>query len=93
METSIIETEEKLKNIINAISKGLTHESLKDEMDRLEEKKIQIQTRLLEIKHNQSVVNISEDSVKNLLSKFNRFVRERNIPECKKFIIHMLMKY
>jgi len=86
IQTKLQETNDKLNNIINAVVSGYVESAFKDKMAELEDQKIALETRLKELGSSDPALNMDEETLRKLISKFKGFVQEKNIPECKKFI-------
>lgn len=80
------EIQSQIDNIVQAIANGFTQDTFKAQVDKLEEEKKTIETRLHEHEVTFSKTIVTADSMRKMFSMFKQFVRERNIPECKKFI-------
>lgn len=68
---------------------GIVNNMLKDKLDELEQVKINLDLKISELKiENKDIdtVGITEDQIRVMFSQFRQFVKDRNIPECKKFI-------
>ena len=68
---------------------GIVNNMLKDKLDELEQIKTNLEIRLVELKlenSNSEAINITEEQIKDMFSKFREYVLTRNLPECKKFI-------
>ena len=62
---------------------------LKDKLDELEQVKVKLELELNELKaenKDSDTLNISEEKIKSMFSKFREYVLTRNLPECKRFI-------
>ena len=78
-----------IENILNAIMSGIVNNMLKDKLDELEQVKLNLDLKIneLSIENNGVVsIDITEDQIRSMFSKFKEFVLTRNLPECKKFI-------
>ena len=82
-------TNKEIENILNAIMSGIINDTLKNKLSELENIKLNLEIEMKEIERsseNDGKVNITEEQIKIMFSKFREFVLDRNIPECKKFI-------
>ena len=89
IEDKLEKTNKEIQNILNAIMSGIVNNMLKDKLDELEQIKTNLEIRLVELKmenSNSDVINITEEQIKSMFSKFREYVLTRNLPECKKFI-------
>lgn len=87
LEKELLEVNEKIKNIINAVSMGFASIELKNELDKLNSKKHEIEVSIRNVgieKSNDST--ITKDEVTFQLQHLKTFVIERNYPEIKTFI-------
>lgn len=80
------EVNRQIDNIVNAISSGFVQEAFKEKMEDLEAQKAAIETNITELTLSKKPDCISEDQMRQMFSMFRHFVKEKNIPECKKFI-------
>lgn len=79
-----------ISDILNAIMNGIANNMLKDKLDELEQVKLNLYLKMNELNmENKAVdgVGVTEDQIRSMLSRFKEFVLDRNIPECKKFIV------
>ena len=89
IEDKLEKTNKEIQNILNAIMSGIVNNMLKDKLDELEQIKTNLEIRLVELKmenSNSEAINITEEQIKDMFSKFREYVLTRNLPECKKFI-------
>ena len=89
LEQKLEKVNKEINNILNAIMNGIVNNMLKDKLDELEQVKINLDLKISELKIEHKdidTVSITEDQIRAMFSKFRQFVKERNIPECKKFI-------
>lgn len=84
--------ENQINNIVNAITQGFVQEEFKERMESLKERKTKLEINLKEQQCKNQVPKVTEEQVKKLFSMFRDFVKERNIPECKKFIQNYVEK-
>jgi site-specific DNA recombinase len=82
----------KIGNIVNAIANGYMQSIFKEKMSALEEEKALLETRLREIETSNPAKKIDEAMLKKMIGMFQQFVREKNVPECKKFIQAFVQK-
>lgn len=89
LEIKLEKVNKEINNILNAIMNGIVNNMLKDKLDELEQVKINLDLKISELKIEHKdidTVGITEDQIRAMFSQFRQFVKERNIPECKKFI-------
>jgi site-specific DNA recombinase len=74
-------------NIIEAIATAGSSQSVfLPKLTELEKQKNEMETQLREIEISKTTVNIDEVMLRKIISQFKQFVKDKNIPECKKFI-------
>lgn len=78
--------DKQINNIVSAITQGFAYDEFKTKMEELKGRKTKLEVTLREQENKSQATQITEEQVKNLFSMFRGFVKERNIPECKKFI-------
>lgn len=89
LEIKLEKVNKEINNILNAIMNGIVNNMLKDKLDELEQVRINLDLKISELKIDHKdidTVSITEDQIRAMFSQFRQFVKERNIPECKKFI-------
>ena len=82
----LAEVERQIGNIVKAVSEGFGQESFARKLAELEERKVQITARLAENSSKLRRQEITEAELRQLLAMFRQYVKERNIPEVRKFI-------
>ena len=68
---------------------GIVNSMLKEKLDELEQVKLNLDLKMSELKRENKeidTVGVTEDQIRAMFSQFRKFVIQRNIPECKKFI-------
>ena len=89
LENKLEKVNKEINNILNAIMNGIVNNMLKEKLDELEQVKLNLDLKMSELKReNKEVdtVGVTEDQIRAMFSQFRKFVIQRNIPECKKFI-------
>lgn len=86
MVKELVDIDKQISNIVNAIMQGFNHEEFKEKMDNLKDKKTKLEVLLMSQEARSQDTKVSEEQVRTLFAMFREFVKERNIPECKKFI-------
>lgn len=89
MEIKLEKVNKEMNNILNAIMNGRVNNMLKEKLDELEQVKLNLDLKMNELRiENKDIDNIgvTEEQIRGIFSKFKKFVLEKNIPECKKFI-------
>lgn len=76
-----------MKNILEAIKRGIYDPTFNDELEKLRNQKNQLSLSInQESACLKEIKQVKETDVKQSLEHFSRFVKERNIEECKRFI-------
>lgn len=86
IERELADISKQIGNIVSAITQGFASEELKLKMEELRDRKASLETKLKENEVRSHGLQVTEDQIRKLFSMFRGFVKERNIPECKKFI-------
>ena len=86
MEVKLKEINKQIANIILAIEKGLFSETMNTRMTELEKEKQLLEISIQQLSITDTVVEITEEKLRQMFKMFKQFVTEKNIPECKKFI-------
>jgi site-specific DNA recombinase len=89
---ALAEVERQIGNIVKAVTEGLGQESFAAKLSELEAQKRQITSRLSENSNKLRQREITESELRQLLGVFREYVKERNIPEVKKFIGSFIKK-
>ena len=78
---------QKIGKIIQLVSEsGVSIDTVKDEMKRLEEQKLFVEAQIREIGRDNNTAMITEETIVDLINRSKEFVQTRNIPECRNFI-------
>lgn len=86
------ETKKQIDNIVSAITQGFTQDSFKEKITELEEEKAHLEVKLHELQMKSKSKILTEEEIRRLFSVFKKFVAEKNIPECKRFISNYVEK-
>lgn len=86
IEEKIAVVEKQINNIIATIASGFIQDGFKAKMEELKMQKEELEQQKLVIDESENKPKITEVELKKLFSVFKKFVAQRNIPECKKFI-------
>ena len=89
LENKLEKVNKEINNVLNAIMNGIVNSMLKEKLDELEQVKLNLDLKMSELKRENKeidTVGVTEDQIRAMFSQFRKFVMERNIPECKKFI-------
>lgn len=93
LKTKLAATDNQITNIVSAVAQGFVQDSFKDKMTDLENEKSKLEIRIKELSLQVSnSAQLTPDKMKKLFSVFKQFVKEKNLPECKKFIDHYVDK-
>lgn len=89
----LTEIDGRIKNIINAVSMGFASVDLKNELDRLNLKKNELETNLSKLNvEEKKEERITTEDVKIRLKNIKSFILERDYPEIRKFIKDFVKK-
>lgn len=86
LKLELAEVKRQIGNIVKAVSEGFGQESFVAKLAELEARKVQISARLTENSSKIRQKEITESELRRLLGMFRQYVKERNIPEVRKFI-------
>ncbi len=86
MEKSLEGIKRQITNIVNAIASGVSNATLLGKLEELERQKLDLEQKLLTVGAVKEKAAITEDDLRQLLSRFKDYIADRNIPEIKKFI-------
>jgi site-specific DNA recombinase len=75
-----------MANIVNAVAAGFSQTAFAEKLKELEDALAQTENKIIAIRSRATVPTITEETVRQILSTFREYVRQRNIPEIKKFI-------
>lgn len=79
--------QEKIGKVVQLVSEsGISIETVKDELKRLEERKQFVEGYLKEVRSKNNASLISEDTIFELIQRSREFIKARNIAECRNFI-------
>lgn len=79
-------------NIVTAVSNGNAFQALLDQMGELEERKALLEVRAQELSAKNYEVVVTEDSLRGLFGMFRDAVKQKDIPEIKKFVDSYVQK-
>lgn len=85
-EKQLTQIDNQISNIVTAIADGMLQDVLKDKLLELHRSKSILQAKLDSISAENGLTNISEDMLRSYFSVMKRHVRDRNMPEIKRFI-------
>ena len=78
---------QKISKVIQLVSEsGVSIDTVKEDLKRLEERKRFIEEHVREISRDTDAAMITEETIVGLVNRSRDFVRTRNIPECRNFI-------
>ncbi|MBF0548322.1 MAG: recombinase family protein [Candidatus Riflebacteria bacterium] len=81
-----------IQNILDAISQGMDHSTLKERLTTLESEKIRLQLQIKELEYSDQKPFMDEAALREILKRYSNFVKTRSIPECKKFVREFVEK-
>jgi site-specific DNA recombinase len=85
--TELAEIERKISSIVRLVSEsGISIETVKEDLRRLEERKLFIESYMEEMDLKRKNSLISEEVILELIYKSRDFIRSRNFAECRNFI-------
>jgi site-specific DNA recombinase len=77
----------KIDRIIQLVAdSGISIDTVKDELKRLEERKLAVENYVQEIRMKENISVVSEEMIFGMINKSKELVRARNIPECRNII-------
>jgi hypothetical protein len=81
------EIKAKIDRIIQLVAdSGISIDTLKGELKRLEERKLAVEGYIQEIRMKENTSAVSEEMIFGMINKSKELVRVRNIPECRNII-------
>ncbi|MGX4583027.1 recombinase family protein [Paenibacillus chitinolyticus] len=86
LEKNLRETGKQIDNIVSAIASGVSNATLLGKLEELEVQKLKLEQRFLEYNASKKTAPVTEDALRQLLSKFKEHIDSRNLPEVKKFV-------
>ena len=86
------EIEEKITNIVKAITMGFTSAELKLELEKLEEQKNSLEFNILKVDMKSEATNVTKDDVTEQLKNLRYFLLNRDLVEIKKFMKSVIKK-
>ena len=87
VKAEIVKVTEQISKVIRLVSEsGVSIDTVKDELKRLEERKHYLEDYLQEITLASKAAAISEEMITDLIGRSQEFVKSKNIPECRNFI-------
>lgn len=75
-----------IANIVEAIAAGFSRTVMAAKLNELEDKKNELETRIAALGSSSGQKKISEEELRGLFGMFRGYIKERNVPEIKKFI-------
>ena len=78
---------QKIRKVVQLVSEsGVSIDTVKDEMKKLEERKLFVEAQIREISRDTGASMITDETIIDLINRSKEFVQTRNIPECRNFI-------
>lgn len=78
--------QKQIENIVKAVTSGNAFDSLLSKMGELEEQQAVLETRIEQLKATKRDLVVTEDAMRGLFGLFRESVRDKDIPEIKKFV-------
>lgn len=78
--------QKEIDNIVAAIAEGCSQNVFTKKLNELDAGQAKLEARLAEVRKERSLQVVTEEMLRGAISMFQTFVKERNIPECKRFI-------
>ena len=89
----LADVNQKISKVIQLVSEsGISIDTVKDELKRLEERKQFVEAQIREISRDTDTSIINEETIIALVNHSREFVKTRNIPECRNFIESYISK-
>ena len=83
----LADVNQKIGKVVQLVSEcGVSIDTVKGEMKRLEERKLFVEAQIREIGRDNNASMITEDTIIELINRSGEFIKTRNIPECRNFI-------
>ncbi|QNK57437.1 recombinase family protein [Paenibacillus sp. PAMC21692] len=86
LEKNLRETGKQIDNIVTAIASGVSNAALLGKLEELEAQKLKLGQHIVEHGTRKKKAAVTEDVLRQLLSKFKDHVANRDLPEIKKFV-------
>lgn len=86
LERKLGETNKQIDNIINAVANGVSNITLLSKLNELEDLKLKLDQSIIEHQAKKERAPVTEEVLRQLLSKFKDHIAARNLPEIKKFV-------
>jgi site-specific DNA recombinase len=84
--------DKRIGNIVDAVAKGFAQASMAARLTELEAEKAHLEVRLTTLRGAVGGQRITEDDLRGLFGLFRQYVREKNVPEIRRFIGHYIEK-
>ncbi|WP_249435973.1 recombinase family protein [Paenibacillus sp. Marseille-Q4541] len=92
LERNLREANKQIENIVSAVASGVSNTSLFSKLDELEDQKLKLEQSIIEHCAKKKKAPITEETLRQLLSKFKDHVVARNLPAIKKFVASYVEK-
>lgn len=86
IKVKMAEITKKIDHLVEAVAQGSNSRRLQATLNDLEEEKQRVEQKLDEIKNSGAGKVIDENTMRELFAMFRSFIKDRNLPEIKKFI-------
>ncbi|MHB1684127.1 MAG: recombinase family protein [Bacilli bacterium] len=90
--SELAKVQTQIENIVNAVASGSAFSSLLDKMGELEERRAQLESRAEELKAAKRDFVVTENAMRGLFGMFRNAVRDKDIPEIKRFIVSYVQR-
>jgi len=78
--------DKEIGNIVEAVAKGFAQASMAAKLAELEAEKANLEFRVTALRDTGLHKEVTEDELRGLFGMFRQFIRERDVPEIRKFI-------
>lgn len=93
IKSELAENQRKISTILKLVlESGISHETVKIELNSLEAQKQTLEKTLLELEHKNKASGFSEEKVKELIMRSKEFIRTHKLAECRNFIDSYIAK-
>ena len=86
IEKKLGETHKQIDNIVNAVANGVSNATLLNKLNELEDLKLKLEQSIIEHQAKKEREPVTEEVLRQLLSRFKDHIAARNLPEIKKFV-------
>lgn len=93
---ALTEVGSQIRNIVDAVTMGCSQMAFVDKLAELESRKASLELAVQEANAKKQNVSITEDALRDMFATFRQFIKEKNIPEIRRFIrsyVHKVIVY